>query len=135
MKLRKFNSNGFTLIEVMIVVAIIGILATISYPSYTQYVTQSNRTEGQRELLRIANLMEQRFLDMRAYTNDLRNLGFSNATYTTESGLYVISSVSDGTTFTLTADAQGHQASADSACDPMTVNDLGQRTPIDDCWE
>ncbi len=135
--------RGFTLIELMVVVAIVGLLATISYPTYVEYVAKSNRTEGQRELLRIANLMEQRFLDTRIYTPNLLLLGLNADPYiTTErggGGHYSISAAiaNNGTTFTLTAVALGHQASIDSACATLTVNETGARTPAatTGCWE
>ncbi|MFD2168100.1 type IV pilin protein [Thalassotalea euphylliae] len=130
------SAKGFTLIEAMIAVAIIGILAAIAYPSYTEYVVQSNRTEGQRELLRVANLMEQYYLDNRAYTEDLTKLGLSSAdNWATESGLYKLSSSVTGDTFELTATAQGNQATNDAACKELKVTDAGTRTPSTGCWE
>ena len=77
---------GFTLIEVMIVVAIIGILAAVAYPSYVDHLARSNRAEGQRELLRIANLQEQYFVESRVYTNDLTNLNLGASPFVTEHG-------------------------------------------------
>lgn len=56
---------GFTLMELLITVAIIGILASVAYPSYTDFVVRSNRSEAQRELMRFANLQEQVFVDRR----------------------------------------------------------------------
>ena len=61
----KNNALGFTLIEVMITVAIIGILASVAYPSYVDFVTRSNRVEALQELTRFANLQEQYFIDHR----------------------------------------------------------------------
>ncbi len=129
------NIKGFTLIELMIVVAIVGILAAVVYPSYSEFVIRSNRAEAPQELVRIANLQEQLFVDSRAYTNDISKLGLgTTATMTTESGNYVISSVVAGGTFTLTATAQGAQAKGDAACKEITLTDTGAKAPIS-CWE
>jgi len=131
------NRKGFTLIELLIAVAIVGILTSVAYPSYVEYVTRSNRTEGQRELLRVANLMEQSFLDYRTYSTDLTKLGLASP-YITEPGKhYSISATSaDKNGFTIVATAQGIQASKDSGCLKMSVNEAGKKTATSsDCWE
>lgn len=61
------KAAGFTLIEVMIVVAIVGILATIAYPNYTQYVLRSNRDECAGALIGMAAAMERRFSTNQSY--------------------------------------------------------------------
>lgn len=61
--------NGFTLIELMIVVAIIGILTAIAYPSYQQYVIRANRTVAQAEMMDIANRQQQFLLTNRSYAS------------------------------------------------------------------
>jgi len=131
---------GFTLIELMITVAIIGILAAIAYPSYTSFVTQSNRSEGQRELLRFANLQEQYFVDYRTYSPILRPLGETTLLgnekqILTENGHYKIKIIeADASIFVLKANAQGSQKINDSVCSPLTINEAGEKGPPG-CWD
>lgn len=133
--------KGFTLIEVIITVAIIGILASIAYPSYTEYIWRANRGEAQRELLRLANLEEQLFVDQRIYTADMTVLGMPDNPYLVPINaapgreLYSISGVINGRTFVLTATAVGYQANDEAACLTLAVNESGLKTPIENCWE
>jgi type IV pilus assembly protein PilE len=127
--------KGFTLIELMITVAIVSILATVAYPSYNDFVIRSNRAEAPRELVRLANLQEQLFVDSRAYTTNISDLGVgSTAIYETPSHNYKISSSVVDNTFTLTADAQGTQKTKDTDCIKIEITDTGKKTPIS-CWE
>lgn len=66
--LRSYSNRGFTLIEMMIVVAIIGILAAIAYPSYEEYVKSSRRAEAQSALMGLAAAMERHFTANNSYT-------------------------------------------------------------------
>ena len=67
--MRPFQSNrGFTLIELMIVVAIIGIIAAIAYPSYVGYAERARRTDAQGALLGLANAMERHYTATNSYT-------------------------------------------------------------------
>jgi len=131
------KSYGFTLIELLITVAIIGILAGIAYPSYVDFITRSDRAEAQRELMRLANLQEQVFVDSRSYTADMTDLGLADP-YITETGNYSIDAAIDnnGTTFVLTATAKGNQLSNDTACTTLTINELGKKSGESTiCWE
>ncbi|WP_299328380.1 type IV pilin protein [uncultured Psychrobacter sp.] len=63
------NTNGFTLIELMIVVAIIGVLAAIAYPSYQSYVIKTKRADMMSEMHNIASEIEARKLAQGSYSN------------------------------------------------------------------
>lgn len=66
-RLNKFGNRGFTLIELMIVVAIVAILAAIAYPSYQDQVRKSRRADAQGALLGFGNAMERRFTERNTY--------------------------------------------------------------------
>jgi len=65
---------GFSLLELMVTVAIVSLLAAIAYPSYTAFVMRSNRAAAQAEMMNIASLEQQYFLANKSYT-DLSGLG------------------------------------------------------------
>ena len=67
--MKKYSANGFTLMEVMITVVIIGILASIAYPSYTNYVTAARRSDATINLTRIAAQQEKFFTECGTYTS------------------------------------------------------------------
>lgn len=138
---RKFQKqHGFTLTEVLITVAIVGILTSIAYPAYTDHVARSNRVEAQRELIRAANLQEQFFIDHRQYTGNLSELGLGNSsTFITDNKNYKLKvrnfDVNAGT-FDLRATAQGSQATNDKDCKWMAISNTGKKTAKSaDCWE
>jgi len=84
----KKTQKGFTLIEIMIVVAILGILSAIALPSYTRYVEKSRRTDAKVELLRIAQLQESYFAQNLRYANSLTQLGLGANTVLSEDRYY-----------------------------------------------
>lgn len=73
---KNIRNTGFSLIEIMIVVAIIGVLAAVSFPSYRDYVIRSHRTEAMEELTNIMNQQQRYVLRQRRYTADLTDLGY-----------------------------------------------------------
>lgn len=129
---------GFTLLEVLITVAIVGILASIAYPAYTDFIVRSNRGEAQRELIRLANLQEQAFVDIRSYTADMTELGEAKDPFETDNGNYSIDATiaNNGTSFTLTATAINQQKKMDKKCLTFTIDETGTKGATkSDCWE
>ncbi|QYK07098.1 type IV pilin protein [Shewanella zhangzhouensis] len=125
---------GFTLIELMITVAIVAILAAIAYPSYVNYVTKSGRSEGVAAVMRVANLQEQYYIDNKAYATDMTKLGLGANPFLTEHGHYSVASAGTGS-YTITATAKGSQASRDSTCGTITLTSAGVTGPSAECWK
>lgn len=136
----KTSQQGFTLIEIMIVVVIIGILAAIAYPSYTEYVQRGNRTEGQAFLSDVAARQERHFSQNNSYVTANANLGrlYGTTATTMESptGLYTITLDTGDGGYLLTA----NQTFGDTNCGNLTLNALGVRgrsgtdRSVEDCW-
>ncbi|GCF91168.1 type IV minor pilin protein PilE [Shewanella sp. M-Br] len=128
----KIKDKGFTLIEVMIAVVIIGILASIAYPSYIDYIIKSGRSEGVAAVMKVANLQEQYYLDNRAYTTKMTELGFASSPFITEHGYYSVSSDSSGN-ITATV-VTGSSQERDGSCKKISVSAAGEQTPKE-CWK
>ena len=130
--------SGFTLVELLIAVAIVGILAAVAYPSYMDYVLVSKRSEAQATLMDIANRQEMYYLDHHQYAVDLKTeLGLSANPLITDNGYYSISSSSALATagFTLTATAINEQA-ADTDCATLGINQNLEKTGTSgNCWQ
>jgi len=126
------KASGFTLIELMIVVAIIAILTGIGYPSYQNHMRQTRRTDAYTALARIADLQERFYLQNRTYSTDIAQLGGANSA----EGYYTLSvTAADNNTYTLQADAvAGGPQASDSACTTMNLNQAGTKTPTE-CWK
>jgi len=75
--LMKRRAMGFTLIELMIVVAVVAILATLAFPSYSHYMMQMHRTQAQSYLMQVAQRQQQYFLDSRAFASSSTMLGLA----------------------------------------------------------
>lgn len=135
------TQQGVTLIELITVVMIIGILASIALPSYRQYMIRANRSEGKAALLFYSSALERCFTRYGKYDYDSTGAAgcMVNFPQNSENGLYQISAPTRaGSAFTLTATPQGKQ-SADTACGALTVDQLNKRTiggtkTVAECW-
>lgn len=122
------QSHGFTLIELMIVVVVIGILAAIAIPNYQQYIIRSHRTAAQAEMMDIANRQKQFLVSNRAYVNKatLEASGYALPADLSSRYSYDIA-LGAGTlpTFTITFTAIGAQASDGN----LTLTSEGVKAP------
>lgn len=128
------QKSGFTLIELMIVVAIIGILTAIAYPSYQSHVVKTRRVTAESCLLELAQFME------RYYTS---NMSYADADLPTTQcqtdlgDFYTFqfaASTPTAATYTIQAVAKGSQATSDSSCATLAITHTGTKSPTTGCW-
>jgi type IV pilus assembly protein PilE len=139
------SNRGFTLIEVMITVVIVGIFAALALPSYQEQIRKVRRADARQELMRFATAQERFYTNCNRYAAALdgaqascAGLGAAGATVNSENGYYAISLVSDGSTYTLTATAQNGQQ-YDTKCGNFSLTDAGLKGATGtlgaaECW-
>lgn len=145
-------NRGFTLMEVMITVVIVGILTAIAYPSYTQQVIKSRRTDAQQALTDLANRQERNYLNSGGgtptYTTTLVPTtlipGLGYATTLTPDGMYNLSAAAGAcgtiaSCFKLSAaPVAGKPQANDAACATLTLDSTGKKdatgTKPTTCW-
>lgn len=130
------NIRGFTLIELMIVIAIIGILAGVGYPAYTNAVMKGNRADAIDSLLSLAGRMEEFYMNNDTYVGTTINAAGTGTVGSnkTSDDLYTLSiAATDAFSYTLNATPKG----TDTECGTLILNSLGQKTASTgaaDCW-
>ncbi len=133
------RQRGFTLVELMIVCAIVAILAAIAYPSYINAMQKSRRTDAKSALVGAAGQMERYFTERSTYATATLGTG-AGAVYpsTSQNGYYTLSIAASGpTSYTLRAAPAGIQSS--DACGTYTYTDQGVKgvtgsLAVADCW-
>lgn len=149
------KEKGFTLLELMIVVAIIGILAAIAVPNYNRYIIKSRRAAAESFVMTLSNLEAQLLLDLRRYVSVANNAAFPNVPTDANPGLNVtvpgdVSSyynvsiaatnpANAAPTFVVTATPVGGQATADTQCGSISIDQAGTKAitgtgTVSSCW-
>lgn len=139
-KFNFYQQKGFTLLELMIVVGIVGVLAFIAYPGYKSSVLKSHRADATSSLMDAMQREERYYSENNTYVLDLTQVGLSSSTnVTTSNGYYKITSQADSNGISvgviLTATAIGSQTS--DTCGTFTLNSNGAKTTSSgssDCW-
>lgn len=143
----KRQNSGFTIVEVLITVAIIAIIAAVALPSYQQYLIKTRRVDAANALLKIHAEQEKYYFENNTYMSDavFRTQNTARSWLpdypTTSSSYYTIAIAANGGTlqdgFVATATPTGIQAN-DTDCTSISLNSNGQRTAtgadVDDCW-
>lgn len=141
--MKRARANGFTLMELLVVVAIVGILLAIAVPNYNDYIRRASRSAAQSELLELASIQEKIFLNSSAYACGSNNPlacanmvttaynggttgGLGRTSGTTQDGKYTLSvTPGGGTTYTLTATpVTGSTQAGDGN---ISINEAGRR--------
>jgi type IV pilus assembly protein PilE len=143
--LKSGNFKGFSLIELLIAMAIMGVLVAIAMPVYTNSVIRSNRAEAKNELMQVAAEQERFFSSNNTYSDDatpLRTPNVADRDRTTTNAWYLISVAACAggaitNCFIATATPQGTQLA--DVCTTLTITSTGVRgatgSTVDDCWQ
>ena len=136
------RQRGITLVELMIVVAIVAILGAIALPAYQDYTRKARRADAQTSLMSLRDRQEAYFSNNNTYATDLQLMGYGAATdIPSGEGHYTLAAAAGptgniATSFSLTATpvAGGAQAN-DADCPTLTIDSTGLQGPDADCWD
>jgi type IV pilus assembly protein PilE len=137
---------GFTLGEVLVVMAIIAILSAVAYPSYLSYITRANRAAAQGFMLEVSNRQERYLLDKRAYATVIDSTGLNVTIPKSVSDNYTVTTNSPSAragapspSYDVVADPKPGQAARDAACGKLTIDETGHKSVAgtagtSSCW-
>ena len=129
----KLGQKGVTLLELLVVVAIVAIVTAFAFPSYMEYVVSTKRTVATSALLQIADRQQQFFMDNKTYAADLTDMGFAaNPHVIADDGRATAAANGDSvytialsnvaaTTYTITATPLNSQLTRDTDCGSLTL--------------
>lgn len=129
------RSRGWTLIEMMIVMAILAALLALAYPAYSEQMRKARRADGKQMLLDAAQRQQQYYTTKGTFASSHTQLNLSSSS---SEGYYTLDVTGNATTYTLTAVPAGAQTS-DTKCGSLTINHLGTKSntgslPASKCW-
>jgi len=145
MKKQRARDSGFTLLEVLFVIAIVAILATIAIPAYQSFVIEGRRADGQTALENLANRMERYYQDNNTYAGATIATGNASdvlSSATSLQGFYTLSiTAQDATSYTIKAARAGPQVD-DTFCGDLTLTSASIRGMVNNdadatvarCW-
>lgn len=135
---------GFTLVEALVVVVILGLLASVAYPGYVSQTQKARRSDARAALMDAVSRQEQFILDHATYTTDMRELGYAADPLVSADGFYTVDAAAGAcgsivTCYTLTATPVASKPqSRDTQCTGFSVDSTGARTATGtlgtDCW-
>jgi len=141
--------KGFTLMELMITLVIVGILTTIAVPSYKDYIMRARRSDGKSALMDLASQMERFYSERNTYVGATIGGGGANevrSSPTSTDGWYTLAiTTQTASNFTIQASPNNAQATADTTCQTLTMTNLGVKGiaagsggtpsgPVTKCW-
>jgi type IV pilus assembly protein PilE len=136
------KSYGMTLIELMTVMVVIAILASIAVPSYRGYILRANRSEAKVQLMTVAGALEKCYTRFNAYDDGAGSCTvvatLEGTGLPSENGLYRVTGTVERGTYTLTATPQANQAT-DTGCGNFTLDHTNAKgrsgtKPVSECW-
>ncbi len=144
--MQRFKHSGFTLIELMITVAIVGIISAIAYPAYTQFTVRAKRSAAESFMMTVSNRQEQSMLNARNYFaiasgTPAEWTAVSMAVPAEVAANYTVTVTTSTGAYTVTAVPLAAQLSKDAQCATLTLTNTGVKgksgtaASVNDCWK